>query len=184
MTGSALIALGVALTHSGLYLVPTGSMLPTLGVGDVIWCWRTNPSRIERGDVIVFDAPNTGEKGIKRLVGLPTDSIVYMGKQLTIDGRVAVKRVKRELLDTDSADLLLEQTLFRRSFEVVELYGQSLSETDSRAGPGYFLLGDNRDASVDSRHYGRLAEDRIECKALAVVATESGRFISLGFRWL
>ena len=159
-------------------------MRPTLNAGDIVWCWRLMLSEIDSGDIVIFDAPNAVEKGIKRVVATPTDSVRYMGKELTINGGVATKKFKRRLPSTDSADVLFEQTLFQRSFDVIEVYGQSLSESVSN-GPGYFLMGDNRDASVDSRHYGRLTKDRVRCKAVAVVGTEvPDKFISVGVRWL
>ena len=158
-------------------------MRPTLDAGDIVWCWRTKPSAVKRADIVVFQPPNIVEKGIKRVVGLPDDNVSYSGKRLTIDGSLAVKRLKQKLPGTDPADLLFEQIVFGRSFDVLESYGQSLTENDSKPGLGYFLMGDNRDASIDSRHFGRVVEGRIQCKALAVVATASGRFL-LDIRWL
>jgi signal peptidase I len=157
-------------------------MRPALVAGDIVWC-VTSP-RISRGDIVVFELKDTGEKSIKRVVGLPGDSVTYVGKQLFVNGRLASKTVRERLAGTDSADLLLEQRLFDRNFNVLELYGQSLTEMRS-AGSGYFLLGDNRDDSIDSRHYGRLRESRIKCKALAVLATEIRGTINFnGARWL
>ena len=127
--------------------------------------------RIRRGDVVVFDLPDSSKQGIKRIVGMPGEAVRYVEKRLSVDGNVAIKSAKTTLPATEPADLLFEQHLLDKSFNIFELYGVSLTEADS-AGPGYFVLGDNRDDSFDSREFGRLAETRIRCKALAVIGTE------------
>lgn len=176
------MALAAVLLFCDFYIIPTDSMRPTIAAGDVVWC--VGGSTIRRGDIVVFALPDSSEKGVKRVIGLPGDTVDYVGKQLSVNGQLARKIVRERLGDSDAADLLLEQTFFDRTFNILELYGQSLTEARSTA-PGYFLLGDNRDSSIDSRQFGRLVATRVRCKVLAVIATEAkGRINFSRTRWL
>lgn len=162
-------ACSAVLMLSHVYIVPTDSMRPVLRPGDIVWCLPY--LHVRRGDVVAFEAPGTGQQGIKRIVGLPGETVRYAEKQLWIDKRLAPKTLKATLPATDSADILHDQILFDTSFELLENFGPSLSQGEWN-GPGYFVMGDNRDNSLDSRHFGRLTDQQIECKATIVFATE------------
>lgn len=162
-------------------MIPSESMRPALVVGDIVWC--VPHLRINRGDIIVFRHSDS-TVGIKRVVGLPGDTVRYLAKELEVNGTQATKITKAKLSATDPADLLLEQVLFDKSFDVLELYGASLSDASSE-GPGYFVIGDNRDYSTDSRQLGRVGDTQVLCKAVAVLATEvASRLTFSRFRWL
>jgi signal peptidase I len=167
--------------RSSIYIIPSDSMRPTLTSGDVVWCMHR--LEISRGDVIVFRHPQIGI-GIKRVAGLSGDSVSYVRKELFVNEIGAKKILKRKLSATDPADLEFDETLFNKSFEIQEVFGGSL--TDGRSeGAGYFVIGDNRDNSIDSRQLGRISGASVVCKAVAIIATEvAGEMTFSRIRWL
>ena len=102
--------------------------------------------RDERGEVIVFDAPtNDGRYFIKRIIGLPGERIVVDGTSVTI-------------FNKENPD----------GFQASETYVrvQSSRKTDKTLGSDeYFVMGDNREVSSDSRIWGALKRDAIEGRA-------------------
>jgi len=124
----------------------------------------------ERGDVVVFFPPHQNETYfIKRVIGLPGDLIEYRNKQLTVNGEVVPQewlatvpdgrsRVKIGVETVGGDDHLMQLDLRRpgRDFTV-------------RVKPGhYFMMGDNRDNSSDSRVWGQVAEGDIVGQAVAI----------------
>lgn len=93
---------------------------------------------IDRFDIVSIDVPVTDEAIIKRIVGLPNEVIEYKDNLLYVDG------------------VLVEET-FERSSET-ENFGYKLAEGE------YFVLGDNRSNSADSRYYGTFTKDDIVTK--------------------
>jgi signal peptidase I len=162
------------------YQIPSGSMLPTLQIGDFIVVNKyayglrlplTGDKLLlvgepQRGDVMVFKFPeNPKIKFIKRVVGLPGDQVEYRNKMLTINGEpVPQTFVKKTDLVTEQ---YLEQlgdhnhTLWRN------IYAGYNREYVVPAGH-YFVLGDNRDSSNDSRYWGYVPESLVVGKAVAV----------------
>lgn len=103
----------------------------------------------ERGDVIVFDAPNTEDvQYIKRIIGLPGENVKIMNKKIYIDGKV---------LDEEYIDYASSLTLIKNSDNAT--LDVTLSDDE------YFVLGDNREHSSDSREWGTLPEENIIGKA-------------------
>ena len=72
-------------------------------------------------------------------------------------------------------DLLYQQVIDAQTFHILESYGQSLTTVEVREADGYFLLGDSRDESVDSRHFGAIRRESILCEAKAILGTERNR---------
>jgi signal peptidase I len=157
-------------------------MRPTLTAGDIVLC--VTHLAPQRGDVVVVEFPGAAGKGIKRVVGLPSDTVTYIDKELMVNDQIATKEIRRKLPSDDTADLLVSQRLFDKNFDILETYGGSLTSSHSN-DPGYFVMGDNRDDSVDSRQLGRVAPEHMLCRAVAVLATEVSRRIVLDrLRWL
>jgi len=172
--------------------VPTGSMKPTILEGDRVWInklaydlkvpfttWHlaewSNP---RRGDIVVFFSPHDGQRLVKRVVGLPGDTVELRNNRLVLNGRaVEYKPVAEELLrDLSRADRA------NRVFAAEQLPGQPHAVAGAPALPAlrnfgpnrvpaghYFMMGDNRDDSFDSRYYGPVARERIVGRATAVV---------------
>ena len=165
------------------FRIPSGSMLPTLHVGDFILVEKFsyglrlpvlhygifNTGEPERGDVIVFRfPPDPSQTFIKRLIGLPGDRIVYSNGQLEINGD------KIKLTQPDSgADKLLFQNRIHAREHLPGAEHSILLKPGSRAGgrewrvpaQHYFVMGDNRDNSNDSREWGFVPENRLVGRA-------------------
>jgi signal peptidase I len=163
------------------FRIPSGSMMPTLVQGDFIFVKKyayglrlpVTESKIletgepERGDVIVFRLPSDPSINyIKRVVGLPGDEIVYESHRLTING------VQMELEKSPDATELtpkFTEVLDVRQHEI--LIGNSRSARDGTyhvpAGH-YFVMGDNRDNSRDSRFIGSIPESNLVGEAVRI----------------
>lgn len=172
--------------------VPTGSMKPTILEGDRVWVnklaydlkvpfttWHlaewSNP---RRGDIVVFFSPHDGQRLVKRVVGLPGDTVELRGNRLFLNG----KSVEYDLI---AEELLRDVAPADRSshvFAAEQLPGQTHAVAGAPAisarrdfGPQlvpegqYFMMGDNRDESFDSRYYGPVARTRIVGRATSVV---------------
>jgi signal peptidase I len=165
------------------FLVPSGSMIPTLLVKDYIlvskytyglripftkkWLW--GPRTPERGEVVVFRAKEDNYYFmVKRVIGLPGDKISVDQKEhrLLINGEPVVQEPQIEMSDEDF-DFYLE-TLGRASH--IAQYGKGSSwdgqEREYIVPEGHvFLMGDNRDRSSDSRVWGSLPMENLLGKA-------------------
>ncbi len=153
------------------YRIPSGSMRPTLQVGDFIFVNKfvyglrlpvTNTRIVElgspeRGDVVVFKLPSDPSANfIKRLVGLPGDLIEYRNKRLSINGEpVRVSEPAAVNAQSPFSVLQAEETLGATRHDVYFMPGQRGREGVYRVPDGhYFVMGDNRDNSRDSRYPG------------------------------
>ena len=172
--------------------VPTGSMRPTILEGDRIWVnklaydlkvpfttWHiaewSNP---QRGDIAVFYSPYDGKRLVKRVVGLPGDTIELRNNVLVINGQpVEYQPIAEEIVQS-----LLPADRAGRVFAMEQLPGQSHAvagypaATATRSFPPqtvpegrYFMMGDNRDDSFDSRYWGTVERKQIVGRATAVV---------------
>lgn len=166
------------------FQIPSGSMLPTLKIGDFILVNKYHygirlpvinkkvfdMSEPERGDVVVFRYPKQPNVNyIKRLVGLPGDKIRYANKTLTINGEVLPMELLAKLPPSRPEKLLM-------SVNTGEVNHQIYQDT-RRAGVAgewvvpeghYFMMGDNRDNSNDSRYWGFVSDDLLVGRAFAV----------------
>lgn len=167
------------------FRIPTGSLEPTLLQGDFVLVnkfiyglklpiWGTKIlswQQPQRGDIIVFHwPPNTHYYFIKRIVGLPGDHIAYIDKHLVINGyHVPQTLISSTVVNQASDDLLL----YKERLLGVEhnIYLDRLKTThnyyDLIVPKGmYFVMGDNRDNSADSRYWGFVPEQHIIGKAI------------------
>tara|TARA_Y100000768_G_scaffold80102_1_gene56925 strand:- start:107 stop:982 length:876 start_codon:yes stop_codon:yes gene_type:complete len=147
------------------YQIPSGSMIPGLKVGDFILVnkhsYGLKVNRIggtfalsadpEYGDVVVFIPPHVNVPYIKRLIGKPGDTIGYLNKKIYING----KAIKQELISTTENETFLKETI-GNSKQIIRIVGGSSSYPEEFIVPAnhYFVMGDNRDNSSDSRFWG------------------------------
>ncbi len=160
------------------FRIPSGSMLPTLLAGDFILVnkfeygirlpvlhtklWGEGVP--ERGDVVVFRFPPDPSKDfIKRIVGLPGDAISYRDKQLYVNGARVMLEPAGDYRDPRvpelyGVDKLIEQ-LGEGSHAVLHIALRPGRDTEVVVPLGhYFVMGDNRDGSDDSRRWGFVPE--------------------------
>lgn len=171
------------------FQIPTGSMIPTLEVGDfilvnkfaygvrlpVIGTKLFEVDEPKRGEVMVFIPPHVDQYYIKRVVGLPGDTIRYEDKNLYINGEMLSKTFVGPItVDTSIGDL--SGTLYSELLGDVEHPAQFIDAAGNRRtrttwvvpNGHYFMMGDNRDNSADSREWGAVPETQIVGKAFAV----------------
>jgi signal peptidase I len=163
--------------------VPTGSMLPTISVGDqIVVDKRAYDLRIpfthlsvarwadpQRGDIVTFPSPLDGRLYVKRVIGLPGDTVAMRDNVLAINGAIA----QHTLLSDEGMHLTYRETLLGSAW-TIQLLRAHASATMTSFGPvmvpqgAYLVLGDNRDESFDSRAIGLIARDSILGRARAV----------------
>lgn len=129
----------------------------------------------KRGEVMVFIPPHENKYYIKRVIGLPGDTIRYENKSLYINGELVSKEFVEDILvETSIGDLpgtLYSETLggIEHATQDIDGVGQRRTRTTWVIPNGnYFMMGDNRDNSADSREWGWVPEEDIVGKAIAV----------------
>ena len=166
------------------FQIPSSSMVPTLQVGDYILVnkytfgirlpvLRTKVLALnepERGDVMVFFPPHMNDTYfIKRVVGLPGDTVTYRDKQLFVNGQVVERQPLAQLPEVSRRYSLGLETLGEANhlMQVDEM--RPARDFSVVVKPGhYFMMGDNRDNSSDSRIWGQVPEKDIVGKAFAI----------------
>lgn len=187
------------------FRIPSGSMLPTLLVGDLILVNKyeyglrlpvintklTAGNPVQRGDVMVFRyPPNPNVDYIKRVIGLPGDEIAYINKRLSINGQVVEQAAVADFFDRES---MRYQKQFEESLPGQRQHRLLINE----AAPAgvmaagdfpqrgncrysiegvvckvpdghYFMMGDNRDNSLDSRYWGFVPDANVVGRAFFV----------------
>ena len=147
------------------YQIPSGSMIPGLKVGDFILVnkhsYGLKVNRIgdafalsadpEYGDVVVFIPPHVNVPYIKRLIGKPGDTIGYLNKKIYVNG----KAIQQEFISSTEEEIFLKETLGSAD-RIIRIVGGSASYPEEFIVPAnhYFVMGDNRDNSSDSRYWG------------------------------
>lgn len=166
------------------FQIPSGSMLPTLQIGDFILVNKhhygvrlpvLNSKIIDvndpvRGDVAVFRYPNNPSINyIKRIIGLPGDVISYHNKTFTINGVEIESALLARLPPVNPEVLLLQETLGDKTFTTYQDLGRPSISAQWVVPEGhYFAVGDNRDNSNDSRYWGYVPDELLVGKAIVV----------------
>jgi len=186
------------------FKIPSGSMIPTLHIGDLILVNKfhygvrlpvaniklTEGTPVQRGDVMVFRfPPRPSQDYIKRVVGIPGDEVAYLNKKLTINGQPVASEAlpdyfddsvmryfkhQRESLPGKTHNLIVdnERPAFipgTDDFPFREQCRYSVEGVVCKVPAGhYFMMGDNRDNSLDSRYWGFVPDANIVGKAFFV----------------
>ena len=147
------------------YQIPSGSMLPGLKVGDFILVKkftygikinRTGPPIAfgkdpELGDVVVFIPPHDHRPFVKRLIGKPGDRISYINKKIYVNG----KPINQKLLSEEDNLRIYEEILNDKTIQIQQITSRiNYPEEWIIPKDMYFVVGDNRDNSNDSRYWG------------------------------
>ena len=164
------------------FKIPTGSMEENLLIGDHLlvnkFIFGPTASRLERallpmgtvkrGDIVVFKYPEEPDRDfIKRVIGLPGETIEVREKKVYIDGKPLQEWYTHFLQPAASPSEFHEVT----AFDLRERYAPHTVPANE-----YFVMGDNRDNSQDSRYWGTLPRDYIKGKALVIYwSYEAGR---------
>jgi len=165
------------------FRIPSGSMVPTLLTGDFILVNKfTYGLRLpvvhskvlslgepHRGDVAVFRYPlNESEDYIKRIVGLPGDEVVYQHKHLYINGKLAEQQPVGPWAGPEQAEVFREQ-LGGVNHKILIHTNYPDRGFEYQVPPhSYFVMGDNRDRSSDSRYWGTVPEKNLVGRAFLI----------------
>ncbi|HSV51418.1 MAG TPA: signal peptidase I [Burkholderiaceae bacterium] len=186
------------------FKIPSGSMIPTLLVGDLILVNKftygvrlpvintkiTEGNKPQRGDVMVFRyPPKPSLDYIKRVIGVPGDEVAYLNKRLTINGKPVPTTAAPEFFDEDAMRYFkqFEEALDGRQhrllndadrpafvpgvedFPFKQNCRYSVEGVVCKVPEGqYFMMGDNRDNSLDSRYWGFVPDRNIVGRAFFV----------------
>ncbi|MFN7065228.1 MAG: signal peptidase I [Aquificaceae bacterium] len=158
------------------YNIPSGSMKPTLLVGDFILVNKLlyRLSEPQRGDIVVFKWPlNPQIDFIKRIIGMPGDIIEIRGEKVYINGQEPSLRFVGRIEEDGITKLIYEETLPNGVKHKIALYEQPFTfrrDVEAIKIPEgyYFVMGDNRDNSEDSRYWGLLPRENIVGKAFVI----------------
>ena len=166
------------------FQIPSSSMVPTLQVGDYILVNKFNyglrlpvtrtkvwdVATPERGDVMVFYPPHANTTYyIKRVIGVPGDRIQYRNKQLTVNGELVPREWLAEIPGSRRLQIGLEQPRDDKAHLVQVDLSRPIRDFSVVVRPGhYFMMGDNRDNSSDSRVWGQVPERDIVGQAVAI----------------
>ncbi|GAA5316182.1 MAG: signal peptidase I [Candidatus Pelagadaptatus aseana] len=167
------------------FQIPSGSMIPTLKIGDFILVnkytygirlpvvrtkvWDINQP--ERGDVMVFFPPHKSIYYIKRVVGLPGDEIHYINNVLYVNGEKMPQTLLASLPPAAPQYQIMSENLggVEHAMRKNVIPGRLSREGSWIVPEGhYFMMGDNRDNSSDSREWGPVPEENIVGKAFAI----------------
>ncbi|SPB18353.1 peptidase S26A, signal peptidase I [Caballeronia novacaledonica] len=186
------------------FKIPSGSMVPTLLVGDFILVNKyeyglrmpitntklTNGSPLKRGDVVVFRYPKDESVDyIKRVIGLPGDTVAYEDKKLTINGKPVPETPLPDYFDDERIGYAkqFEEDLDGRKNRILnnpqvppfvvgaddfpfrDNCNYNAQGVTCKVPPGnYFMMGDNRDNSADSRYWGFVPDSNIVGRAFFI----------------
>jgi len=169
------------------FKIPSSSMVPTLEVGDYLFVTRYNyglripftdiqfaVNEASRGDVAVFDYPEDRSKDyIKRIVGIPGDVIEYSDNKLSINGQLMPLQADGThayVMGDNSMDVsgLFTEQLFDVKHQVLRKE-HTIRDGKWTVPKGYyFMLGDNRNNSRDSRFWGFVPQQYLVGKAVVI----------------
>lgn len=166
------------------FVITSGSMENTMLVGDMLLVNRAaigskipltglripGYSSAEHGDVIVFDPPHEEDlKLVKRLIGMPGDTLQMRNRVLYRNGEILDEPY---LKHTDVGDEMHPWMVWQRDYLAGDVDPSTYAPTRDNWGPlvipedRYFMLGDNRETSLDSRYWGLLEGWRLEGRAV------------------
>jgi signal peptidase I len=194
--GSVLIALLITTSIKSAiadwYIVPTGSMKPTIVEGDRIFTNKlaydlkvpyttmriANWDEPKRSDIVVFNSPTDGTRLVKRIVGIPRDIVAMHNNRLSINGEILSytssdrgESARSGTYSKSGEKVYIENLTGHRHKSMISPLLPSIRSFSPVTVPDgyYFMMGDNRDNSADSRYFGFVERKEIQGKATAIV---------------
>lgn len=187
-------------------VVPTGSMQPTIEIGDrivvnkaaydlripfthVSLVHRADP---QRGDIVVLDSSAAGERLVKRVIGVPGDQVALWQNRLYVNGKAAqYQPIQVSGIHDDITDPALYATESEGDRHHAVRWSVAAQGHTADFGPitvpadHYLLLGDNRDNSADSRYFGFFPRQEITGRAtrVAVSLDPANHYLPRSDRW-
>ncbi|MFN3697148.1 MAG: signal peptidase I [Pseudobdellovibrio sp.] len=190
--GAIVLAITVRVLFLGVFKVPTVTMTPTLVEGDIILAnklaYQYQNKKPEYGDVVVFSRPQKmGQYFIKRVVALPGDTIAIKNGVLYLNKKPCIYEKIKDLENFVVMEELCNQSIRRVLLATSgELKSKDLAEI-TVGSDEYYVLGDNRDTSDDSRDWGPIKFDQVASKAtyvwISVGSTQDSISQEKGFRF-
>jgi signal peptidase I len=177
----ALVLFASRSSFADWYVVPTGSMLPTIVQGDRIFVDKMayrlevpftdieimQTGQPKRGDIVVFNSEKAGNRLVKRLIGEPGDRIAMFDNKLIINGEpVVYQNSENELQKTEYLGNVAHFVQFIPVAEARDNFAEVIVPQGH-----YLVLGDNRNNSADSRYYGFVPAIEIQGKANKVLVS-------------
>jgi signal peptidase I len=183
-----LMTIAVRWSFADQYRVPSGSMEPTIHIGDHVFVNKmaysvklpfTNLHMVEvgepeRGDIVVFNSPEPeGTNLIKRLIALPGDQVKIQNGFIWING-IAIEGSESGqsiLAHALANEIFYQEHLGHADYQVKRLPQYMRNEHLEFTLPKdkFLFMGDNRDNSRDGRYFGLVSRDLLKGKALAVL---------------
>ena len=180
--------------------IPSGSMQPTILIGDRVFVNKlaydlkmpyttfhiAQWGSPKRGEIVVFYSPEDGKRLIKRVIGTPGDTLAMRNNRLIINGQfVGYSPLQKQSIDKIEKDIKYDHLFFNENLKEKQ-HTVMLSSAHSLLksfGPikipegKYFMMGDNRDNSADSRFFGFVDRKLIVGQATTVVISRKDSFL-------
>jgi signal peptidase I len=193
--GSILVALLISTSIKSAiadwYVVPTGSMKPTIIEGDRIFTNKlaydlkipytkiciASWNEPKRGDIVVFNSPLDGTRLVKRIVGIPGDTVMMQNNRISINNKALTYAPFEEMVENPSfpensgEKTYIEDLCGHKHKSMITPFLPSIRSFAPTAVPDghFFMMGDNRDNSADSRYFGFVDRREIQGRATAIV---------------
>jgi signal peptidase I len=159
-----------------VYFIPSDSMSPTLKEGDLILLFKNNNLfnkrnfKYKRGDIIIFRQKINDVITVKRVIGLPADNIFYKEKKIYINSKEIKQFNVRHLPFEKQHDFLMWEKIDLNKYQIYMDYGGIYNFNELQIPINeYYVMGDNRDKSHDSRYFGTINRNGTVGKVIAIL---------------